>query len=191
MPRISCEAQRDPTVMKRLLMSALLLTGLTAPAVAQQADPRFDSPARLREYGGALLDPLSWTSVAASTLLDQIRDDPENWSFGDRALSNGGRFVLEVTIFHGVAAKQDRSTWYYKCECTDTPTRVVHAFAEAFTDHDRNGVAHVSVARISAPYGAALAEALWRPDRSIGDAVMTGSTSLVFTGLFNMVREFF
>ena len=68
--------------------------------------------------------------------------------------------------------------------------RVVHAFSEAFTNHYRTGAAHVSAARIGAPYGAAFAEALWRPDRSIGDAFMAGSTSLVFTGLSNIVREF-
>jgi hypothetical protein len=177
--------------MTRFCTLVLLLSSLAAhPVAAQQADDRFGGSARLRDYTASLIDPVSWGSVTASTLLDQLGDDPEAWDFGDRAISNAARFVLEESIFHGVAALQDRSTWYYPCACADIPGRVGHAFAEAFTDHDRAGVAHVSTARIGAPYGAALAEALWRPDTSIGDAVITGSTSLIFTGLFNIVREF-
>ncbi len=177
--------------MARLFTLALAWSGIVAgPLHAQQTDTRFDPPARVHDYMVSLADPFSWASVAGSTLLDQIRGDPEGWTFGDRVLSNAGRFILEETIFHGVAAAQDRSTWYYPCECTGIPARAAHAFAEAFTDHDRSGAAHVSAARIGAPYGAALAEALWRPDRSIGEALMTGSTSLLFTGVFNIVREF-
>jgi hypothetical protein len=177
--------------MKMLFALALAFFTLHAtPVGAQHAPARFEPAARFREYATAMIDPLSWAGVAGSTLLDQVRDDLEDWDFSDRALSNASRFVLEVSIFHGVAALQDRATWYYPCECEDIPGRVVHAFAEAFTDHDRTGARHVSAARIGAPYGAAFAEALWRPDRTIGDALMTGSTSLVFTGLFNMVREF-
>lgn len=177
--------------MMRCLTVVLLLSPLwTAPAAAQKASSRFDPPARIHEYTVSLVDVVSWGSVAGSTLLDQIGGDPEDWSFTDRALSNAARFVLEVSVYHGVAAIQDRSTWYQPCECTAIPARTAHAFAEAFTDRDRAGGTHVSAARIGAPYGAAVAEALWRPDTSIGDALMTGSTSLVFTGLFNIVREF-
>jgi hypothetical protein len=169
----------------------LIVSACSAAPVYAQHDPaRFEPPARLREYGAAVLDPLEWAGVAASTLLDQIRDDPEDWDFGDRAVSNAARFVLEHSIYHGVAAWQDRSTWYYPCECTDIPTRAAHAFAEAFTDHDRSGAPHVSAARIGAPVGAAFAEALWRPDRSVGDAIVTGASSIVFKGMFNIVREF-
>jgi hypothetical protein len=169
----------------------LLVCAVSAgPLTAQQAPNRFDRQARVHEYAASLTDAVSWGNVAASTLLDQILDDPETWSFGDRALSNSGRFVLEVSLYHGIAAMQDRSTWYHPCECTDIPGRAAHAFAEAFTDYDRSGAAHLSTARIGAPYGAAVAEALWRPDVSIGDALVTGSRSLIFTGLFNIVREF-
>jgi hypothetical protein len=177
-------------------MTRGFLLGLTfavlgaAPAYAQHAPDRFEPAARLHDYTASLTDVYSWASVAGSTLIDQLRDDPESWDFGDRALSNAARFVLEESIYHGVAALQDRSTWYYPCECTGIPARSAHAFAEAFTDHDRTGAAHVSVARIAAPYSAALAETLWRPDASVGDALFAGSTSLVFTGLFNIVREF-
>lgn len=177
--------------MKRFCVCFLVLLSASAATVsAQEADHRFDRPARVRDYGKAVIDPLAWGSVTLSTLLDQVRDDPETWTFGDRALSNSGRFLLEETIFHGVAAMQDRSTWYYPCTCTDVPTRVGHAFVEAFTDHDRAGNTYVSAARIGAPFGAAITEALWRPDRSVGEAAAAASSSLIFTGLFNIVREF-
>ena len=177
-------------------MTRSFLLGLTlavlgaAPAYAQHAPDRFEPAARLHDYAASLTDVYSWAGVAGSTLIDQLRDDPESWDFGDRALSNAARFVLEESIFHGVAALQDRSTWYYPCECTGVGARTGHDFAEAFVDHDRTGAEHLSVARIAAPYGAGFAEALWRPDTSIGDALLAGSTSLVFTGLFNIVREF-
>jgi hypothetical protein len=161
-----------------------------APLQAQEAPNRFDRPARVREYGASLFDVYSWAGVAGSTLLDQLLDNPETWSFKDRALSNSARFVLEESVYHGVAAMQDRSTWYYPCECTAVPDRIGHAFAEAITDHDRSGVAHVSVARLGASYGAATAEALWRPDVSVGHAISTATSSLFFSGLFNVVREF-
>jgi len=53
---------------------------------------------------------------------------------------------------------------------------------------DRSGDTELMV--FGTTYGAALAEALWRPDTSIGDAVVTGSTSLLFSGAFNILREF-
>ena len=178
--------------MVRFLALLLFLSGSTAAPLRaqQQPDSGFDAGTRVRTYASALIDPYSWGSVAASTLIDHIGDNPESWDFGDRALSNGARFVLEESIFHGVAALQDRSTWYYPCECVGIAERSAHAFVEAFTDHDRTGATHLSAARISAPYAAAFAEALWRPDRSFGGAVTTGTTSLIFTGLFNIVREF-
>lgn len=157
---------------------------------SQQPLERFDRPARVREYGASLFDVYSWAGVAGSTLLDQILDNPETWTIKERALSNSGRFLIEESIYHGVAAMQDRSTWYYPCECTGAPKRIVHAFGEAFTDHDRSGAAHLSVARLGASYGAATAEAMWRPDVTIGDAITTATSSLVFSGLFNIMREF-
>jgi hypothetical protein len=175
----------------RFSILILAVWGLAAaPLQAQEPTNRFDRPARVREYGASLFDVYSWASVAGSTLLDQIRDHPETWTFGDRALSNSGRFVIEESIYHGVAAMQDRSTWYYPCQCTGVPNRVAHAFAEAITDHDRTGATHISVARLGASYGAATVEALWHPEVSIGDAVTTATTSLVFSGLFNIMREF-
>ncbi len=182
--------RRGAELMRSASLLLVLIAFIAPPLSAQQADARFDAPARLRTYGGALIDPYSWGGVLGSTLIDQIADNPESWDFSDRALSNAARFVLEESIFHGVAALQDRSTWYYPCTCQGIPERTAHAFAEAFTDHDRAGGTHVSAARISAPYAAAFAEALWRPDRSFGGAITTGSTSLIFTGLFNIVREF-
>ena len=177
--------------MTRVFHLLLFISIFSAvPLQAQHDSTRFEPAARWREYGAAVFDPLSLAGVAASTMLDQIRDDPEDWDFGDRLTSNTARFVLEHSINHGVAAWQDRSTWYYPCECTDIPTRAAHAFAEAFTDHDRSGAPHVSAARIGAPIGAAFAEALWRPDRSVGDAIITGASSIVFKGMFNIVREF-
>ena len=175
----------------RLWATTLLLCAFgTAPLHAQEAPNQFDPPTRTRDYGVALFDPYSWGNVAASTLLDQIGDNPETWGFGDRALSNAGRFVIEVSVYHGVAAMQGRSTAYFPCECIGIPNRTVHAFAQAFTDYDRDGVAHVSAARIGAPYGSAFAEALWRPDVSLMDALQAGSSSIIFTGLFNIAREF-
>jgi hypothetical protein len=175
----------------RFSILILAVGGLAAaPLHAQESPNRFDRPARVSEYGASLFDVYSWAGVAGSTLLDQILDNPETWALKDRALSNAGRFVIEESIYHGVAAMQDRSTWYYPCACTGVPERTVHAFAEAFTDHDRTGAAHVSVARIGASYGAATAEALWRPDVSVGTAISTATSSLVFSGLFNIVREF-
>jgi len=176
--------------MTRFLAMALSLCALVAPLHAQQTDTRFDRRARVHDYGVALIDPYAWASVAASTLIDEIGDNPDTWDFGDRALSNAGRFVLETSMYHGVAAMQDRSTWYYPCKCTGTAERAVHAFGEAFTDHDRAGATYVSVAQIGSTYGAAFIEALWRPDRSVGQAFRAGTTSLLFSGLFNIVREF-
>jgi hypothetical protein len=179
------------SMMMRLLAAMLALPALSAASVsAQEAPNRFDPPARFHDYAVSIIDPYSWGNVAASTLIDQIGDNPDTWGFSDRAASNAARFFIEVSIYHGVAALQDRSTDYYACECTGIPNRAAHAFAQAFTDYDRAGVAHVSAARIGAPYGSAIAEALWRPDRSLMDAVQAGSSSIVFTGLFNIAREF-
>ena len=80
--------------MKNLFTLVMTLSALNAaPLAAQHAPQRFEPSARFREYGVAVIDPLAWAGVAGSTLLDQVRDDPEDWDFSDRALSNASRFV--------------------------------------------------------------------------------------------------
>lgn len=170
------------------LAAALLLCASRLPA--QQRTDRFSGSARLHDYVHSLVSPTAVLGVAAATALDQIRDDPAEWSLGERALSNAGRLVVQTSIQHGIAAVMDRSTWYYRCGCRDTGARVVHAFGEAFTDHDRSGQAHFSVARVAGAYGASYAEAAWRPGRSGAEAFVAGTTSLIGSGVLNLWREF-
>ncbi|HEX6557933.1 MAG TPA: hypothetical protein VF021_00680 [Longimicrobiales bacterium] len=176
-------------IIRTVLFAAVLSLSAT-PLLGQQNENRFDAPARRHDYLTSLFSPAALLGVAASTALDQIRDDPPEWNFGDRALSNTGRLVLQTSLHHGIAAVMDRSTWYYPCTCTDTGERVVHALAEAFADHDRQGKMYFSVAHVGSVYGSAFAESAWRPHRSLSEAFMSGTSSLVGSSLLNLWREF-
>ena len=168
----------------------LLALALTGSAWAQQRDDRFEAAARKRAYVTALAGPSALLGITASTALDQLRDDPSSWKLTDRLLSNAGRLAVQESLHHGIAAIMGRSTWYYKCTCTDTGARVAHAFAEGFTDHDRAGATHLSVARFVGAFGGAYAESTWRPERTTADILMIGTSTLVTSGLWNLVHEF-
>ena len=175
---------------RTLALSLLLVLSMTGISRAQQQDDRFGSAARQHAYVSALIGPSALLGIGASTALDELRDDPTSWHVGDRLLSNAARLAVTESLHHGIAALMDRSTWYYRCTCTDTGGRVVHAFAEAVTDHDRRGATHVSVARIVGAFGGAFAESTWRPERSTADVLFIGTSTLVTSGLWNLVHEF-
>ena len=175
-----------------MIRGVILLTLVSAmPLMAQQNNAdRFSGSARGKEYISSLIGPSAWLGVGAATALDQIRDDPPQWNVGKRALSNWGRLGVQVTVHHGLAAMIDRSTWYYKCSCTDTGARIGHAFAEAFTDHDRSGGAHFSIATTAGAIGGAWAESTWRPGRTSGGVLLGAAESMVGSGVLNLWREF-
>jgi len=178
----------------RIAALAALIATHTAVANAQQLDAnRFDSPGRMHEYIHALIGPGALLGLAASTAYDQYRKEPPEWGgsegWGQRLASNAGRLVVQETVHHGLAAVMDRSTWYVRCDCTGG-ARITHAFAEAVTDHTRGGATMLSVPRIAGAYAGAFAQGVWRPGVSTGDALVFGTTSLVFTGVINVWHEF-
>jgi hypothetical protein len=172
-----------------MTVAALSLFGVST-AAAQQNEDRFSGSARMHDYVHALVGPAALLGLAAATGLDEIRDDPGNWQWSDRLLSNAERLAVQETVHHALAAAMDRSTWYYKCECSATGARIAHAFGEAFTDHDRHGAAHLSVARIAGAYSGAFAESKWRPGRSNAEILVAGTSTLVGGGILNLWREF-
>lgn len=177
------------------LTAALLLCATARATFAQIASEqqRFDS-GRTHEYVSAIVGPLALLGVVASSALDQVRDDPAEWQgssgFGKRAASNEGRLIIQETVHYGLAAAMSRSTWYHPCTCRSGGSRFGHAFAEAFTDRDRSGHGGLSVSRIAGAYSGAFAQKLWRPGVSTQDAIITGTGTLVFTGVVNLWREF-
>lgn len=167
----------------------LLVMLLAGDASAQSA--RFDGPARRHDYVRALIGPSALIGIGVATGIDELRDDPPTWDTTDRLVSNAGRSAVQASIHHGIAALMDRSTWYYKCECDGLGSRVGHAIAESITDHDRNGGTHFSIGRVAGAYGAAFAESTWRPDRRTEDVLLVGTSSIVGSALWNIVREVF
>lgn len=180
--------------MRRItyVLAALFVSINTANA--QRASDRFSSHAREHAYIHTLIGPTALLGVGVATAYDELSDEPPEWDgssgFWKRAASNAGRFVVQTSLHHGVAAVMDRSTWYYDCTCRGTGARIGHAFAEAITDHDISGHTHFSVARVAGAYGGAAAQSLWQPNMSGGEVLFSGTMALVGSGVVNLWREF-
>ena len=176
------------------LLCALLLA---TPALAQQrrVNSEWQPGGRRDAYLHDIFGTGSLVSTAASSVIDQVGNDPEEWGDGadgflKRLASNAGRRVVQESVRHGLAAAMDRSVRYELCTCTDAGARLGHVLVETVTDRDEAGHRMIAIPRFAGAYAGAFAEHIWRPNETGVEIFTTGLSAIVFGAVGNMSKEF-
>ena len=177
-----------------LAVTLLGLGGGEAQAQSGAAADEWSQAGRLRAYRNDLFGPFALLGTAIASVVDQARDEPEEWGrdaggFGQRVASNAGVLVVGQTTRHAVAIALGRSTRYQRCRCSGFAPRVGHALVETFTDRNRAGDRALSVARIAGTVAGVYAQRLWRPDVSGSDIAARVGGALAYGALTNVIKE--
>jgi len=186
---------RSEQLLKRLFLIVVGVSLLTTISTTPVSGQESDSQRRERNYIKAMIGPAPLIRIVAGTVIDQWQDDPEDWDqdvggFAQRLGSNAGSRWVNVSVRHGIAALQNRTTSYQRCECTDTWGRVRQAVLGTVTDFDEQGDRHFSVAQVSGALAGSSVKLIWVPDYDLGDVGRGTLMSLGVTAAGNLIREF-
>jgi hypothetical protein len=182
----------------RVGLAALLYALVLAlPGQAQQrrVNSEWQPGGRRDAYLHDIFGTGALVSTAASSAIDQISNDPEEWGDGadgflKRVASNAGRRVVQESVRHGLAAAMDRSVQYERCTCTDAGARLGHVLVETVTDRDEAGHRMIAIPRFAGAYAGAFAEHIWRPNETGVEIFTTGLSAIVFGAVGNFSKEF-
>ena len=173
-----------------IALAAILLAapGLRAQAAAPDTLPADTAaPNPVRDFVYDLADPLALANAGVMGLYDHIRVDPYSWGGGtdalvQRMLSRAGGHVVGTSVRHGLAATLGRSTRDEPCRgCASAEDRINHAILETFTDRDDTGRRVISEPFLAGAYAGAIVPTLWHPDSTLGDGLVNGTVSILFT----------
>jgi hypothetical protein len=177
------------------ILAATLLAALASGKAHAQSRVGADSARRLDRFGRDLL--YGTAEGLAYAGLDQLRDQPVEWSrgwrgYGKRAASNVGEFVIQEGVTEGLAAAMNRPLDYAACACRGTPARFWWAVRGALLDQTAHGHESLAIPRIAGAYIGSAAQAAWRPENSdrVGVALLNGTTSLALGAVINLYHEF-
>jgi hypothetical protein len=134
-------------------------------------------------YGAAL--GFVWAGV------DQLQDDPDDWTYGQRLASGLGEFLIQETVTDGLAWAMHRPMIYPYCTCDHTTNRIGWGLKLGVLDQLPNGKLTPAWPRIIGAYAGSFAQASWRPangDRT-QTALLNGTISLLIGGGVNVYHE--
>jgi hypothetical protein len=178
------------TIRGWIALAAMLLAapGLRAQAAAPDTLPADTAaPNPVRDFVYDLADPLALANAGAMGLYDHIRVDPYDWGGGMDALvqriaSRAGGHLVGTSVRHGLAAALGRSTRDEPClGCASAEDRINHALIETFTDRDAGGRRVISEPFLAGAYAGAIVPTLWHPDSTLGDGLVSGTISVLFS----------
>jgi hypothetical protein len=119
---------------------------------------------------GAQCVPCAIGSAIVGGWLDQVRDDPKQWSrdaggFGTRVASRFGQGLVttSVTFSGGLITGTDQR--YHPCGCTNTLARVAHGLLGPLTATTRSGATVVSPVQTIGAFAGGYTAMTWRPGR--------------------------
>lgn len=151
---------------------------------------------RVRQYLWDMAGPGTLAGASLKAGIDHLRDVPQEWDqthggYGRRLASVGGRFAVQTTVTHGLAAVMDRQTTYPRCECSGRGRRLRHALLGTVTDLREDGRRTLAVPRMAGAYAGAFAQLAWHPGKvDAGDALKSGTAFVVSAAIQNLAREF-
>lgn len=201
-PAVNADPARDSVVVERVDDAAV--TGAdrrTRPTAAASAAADTTPSAaglttdeRVDAYVQDLVDPRVGVTALALGLYDHVRTVPDEWGGGadaltKRVLARAGGHVVSQSVRHGLAAALGRTTRYQVCGCASTDERIVHAIYETLSDRDVQGRRRLSTPTLAGAYAGALAPVIWHPDADAAEALQSGTLSLLFSVIGNVVRE--
>jgi hypothetical protein len=176
-------------------LAATVLAAFALNSANAQSRVGADSARRLDRFGRDLA--YGTFEGLAYAGLDQLRDQPKEWSrgwngYGKRAASNLGEFYIQEGVTEGVAALMNRPLDYSPCACRGAAERIWWALRGAVIDPTRHGHSALAIPRIAGAYAGSFAQASWRPSDNgrTRVALVNGTTSLAFGAVINVYHEF-
>jgi hypothetical protein len=152
---------------------------------------------RAHLYARSVFSPETIIGPAFGAGIGQWEDAPPAWGqgaegYGKRFGSGMARRTISETVRFGFAAVDGEDPRYFRSENRGIWSRTRHAIASTFVSQTSGGATIPAFSRFVGTYGAAFISNTWYPDSraTAGDAARRGTTGLVATIGFHLVREF-
>lgn len=153
---------------------------------------------RFDRYVSDTVGPFRLVRTAAGAGISQWRDTPEEWEqgmkgYGKRFASGFGRNAIQQTVTYGLDEAFELDTGFQRSGRDGFFPRFKHALVETVTSRTKSGKRVLSAPRLAGVYtGAIVATEAWYPERySYKDGLRIGTSTLITSFGFNLVREFF
>ena len=141
--------------------------------------------------------PTAFLKSGVTAGFNQIRNHPVEWGrgrdgYGDRFGSSMGQRAVSNTISFGVGAMRGEDPRYFPSEQTKSSARIKSALAQTFVVHTDHGGRTVAIGRIAGAFGGGFVSRTWQPEGQgiLWSGVQSGATSLAFSAVSNVLREF-
>jgi hypothetical protein len=123
--------------------------------------------------------------------VDQLQDEPEQWSYGQRLASGVGEFVIQESVTDLLSWGMHRPLDYTYCHCDGFGRKLGWSMQSAFTDVLPDGRRTAAVPRIFGAYAGSFAQAAWLPTNTnrTQTALLNGTFSLLIGGGINLYHE--
>src|SRR5215475_15478125 len=144
-----------------------------------------------------LAPPQAYFGVLWSSLLDHIGNAPPEWGqgmagYGLRLTSRFGTNVVQNSILAVGAATLHEEPRYISSSSKRFFHRSGHALLFTVVTYNNRSKIMPAVAGVGSIYAACMITTLWMPKRytMLGDGVRDGNLQLAYSGMFNLVEEF-
>jgi len=141
--------------------------------------------------------PQAYFGVLWSSLLDHIGNAPPEWGqgmagYGLRLTSRFGTNLVQNSILAVGAATLHEEPRYICSSSKGFFHRSGHALLFTVITYNNGGKMTPAVASVGSIYAASMIATLWMPKRytMLGDGVRDGNLQLAYSGMFNLVEEF-
>jgi len=141
--------------------------------------------------------PQAYFGVLWSSLLDHIGNAPPEWGqgmagYGLRLASRFGNAVVQNSIMAVGAATLHEEPRYISSSSKGFFHRSGHALLFTVVTYNNRGKITPALAGVGSIYAACMITTLWMPKRytMLGDGVRDGNLQLAYSGMFNLVEEF-
>lgn len=180
-----------------VVVAAAIVAAMPSLAAAQTAadfQPRHYD--RWQEFlDDTVRSPLWWIEIPAAGAIDQVTNEPEDWSgrdgYAKRNMSDAAKVLSVEVIDHALAAPMHQRVTYDFCTCTG-PARLGHALSRVFVAVDsRNGHLAPNVPLWASLIGTTALANAWMPASYTAHDVLV-STAIAFgaTAGIKVLKEY-
>jgi hypothetical protein len=141
--------------------------------------------------------PPAYFGIAWSSLVDHLSNQPPEWGHGAsglglRVASRFGSNVVGGTLLGAGAALTGEDPRYIRSDDHGFWRRGRHAIAFTVLTYNREGETRPAIAGVSSLYASSVITQLWLPnhDHLWRDGMRDGTVQLGFSGMFNLIEEF-
>jgi hypothetical protein len=158
---------------------------------------RPDSKTRFKRYVKSIVGPTALAKTVVSSGISTWQNSPPEWGtkwegFGRRFASGMGKNVIKQTTVYALDESFKLDSKFYRSKKKDFGGRFGDAIISPFVARDKNGKKVFGFPRVMGTYTASIiAYETWYPKRfTYKDGLKSGTISLGFNAVFNVIKEF-